>query len=166
MCRTTFHVYCMVCGIWKHFNVPEPKPKLKPKPAPKPKAAPKPGPKGQHRKVFRMVYRRKKGFTSEPVENQIIPCSLEGTLQPSQVRFSPLVFICLCERRGRAYPCATRRKFFFPQYGAAHGRAQEPTPGSAVEFWGKSVRRNRPLVPRLNIAGSWTRGGGGLATPG
>ena len=69
VCRTTFHVYCMVCGIWKHFNVPEPQPKPKSKPAPKPKAAPKPGPKGQHRQVFRMVYHRKKGFTSEAVEH-------------------------------------------------------------------------------------------------
>ena len=65
MCRTSFHVYCMVCGIWKHFNVPEPKPKPKPKPAPKPKVAPKPGPKGQHRQVFRMVHHRKKCFTSQ-----------------------------------------------------------------------------------------------------
>ena len=40
-----------------------------PKPAPKPNTAPKPGPKGQHRQEFRMVYRRKKGFTSEPVEH-------------------------------------------------------------------------------------------------
>ena len=39
--------------------------------------------------------------------------------------------------------------------------AQEPTPGSAVEFWGESVRKNRPLVPRSNIAGSWAQGGGG-----
>ena len=45
--------------------------------------------------------------------------------------------------------------------GAAHGHAQEPTPGSAVEFWGESVRKNRPLVLRSNIAGSWARGGGG-----
>ena len=51
--------------------------------------------------------------------------------------------------------------FFFPRYGAAHGHAQEPTPGSAVEFWGESLRKNRPLVPRSNIAGSWARGGGG-----
>ena len=50
---------------------------------------------------------------------------------------------------------------FFPQDGAAHGHAQEPTPGSAVKFRGKSVRKNRPLVPRSNIAGSWARGGGG-----
>ena len=50
---------------------------------------------------------------------------------------------------------------FFPWCGAAHGRAQEPTPGSAVEFEGESVRKNRPLVPRSNIAGSWARGGGG-----
>ena len=49
---------------------------------------------------------------------------------------------------------------FFPRYGFAHGCAQEPTPGSAVKFRGKSVRKNRPLVPRSNIAGSWTRGGG------
>ena len=48
---------------------------------------------------------------------------------------------------------------FFPRYGVAHGCAQEPTPGSAVKFRGKSVRKNRPPVPRSNIAGSWTRGG-------
>ena len=61
----------------------------------------------------------------------------------------------------------SRRKapeIFFPRYGVAHGRAQEPTPGSAVKFWGKSVRKNRPLVPRSNIAGSWTQGGGGYAS--
>ena len=57
-------------------------------------------------------------------------------------------------------PPATRRKIFFPRYGVAHGRAQEPTTGSAVKFWGKSVHKNRPLVPWSNIAGSWTRGGG------
>ena len=51
-----------------HFNVPEPKPKPKPKPAPKATAALKPGPKGQHRQEFRMVYHRKKGFTSQPAE--------------------------------------------------------------------------------------------------
>ena len=49
---------------------------------------------------------------------------------------------------------------FFPRYGAAYGHAQEPTPG-AVEVWGKSVRKNRLLVPRSNIAGSGARGGGG-----
>ena len=54
---------------------------------------------------------------------------------------------------------------FFPRYGVAHGRAQEPTPGSAVKFWGKSVRKNQPLVPWSNIAGSWTRGGGGGVPP-
>ena len=51
--------------------------------------------------------------------------------------------------------------FFFPRYGVAHGCAQEPTPGSAVKFRGNSVRKNQPLVPRSNIAGSWARGGGG-----
>ena len=54
---------------------------------------------------------------------------------------------------------------FFPWYGVAHGCAQEPTPGSAVKFRGKSVRKNRPLVPRSNIPGSWTRGGGGTSPP-
>ena len=67
VCRTTFHVCCY--GSPGHYNVPKPKPKPKPKPAPKPNAAPKPGPKGQHRQKFRMVYHRKKGFTSEPVEH-------------------------------------------------------------------------------------------------
>ena len=55
-------------AVPKHFNVPEPKPKPKPKPAPKANAAPKPGPNGQHRQECRMVYHRKKGFTSQPVE--------------------------------------------------------------------------------------------------
>ena len=50
---------------------------------------------------------------------------------------------------------------FFPMYMVAHGHAQEPTPGSAVEFWGKSMRKNRPPVPRPNIAGSCAGGGGG-----
>ena len=59
-------------------------------------------------------------------------------------------------------PGATRRKFFFPRYGVAHSCAQEPTPGSAVKFRGKSVRKNRPMVPRSNIAGSWTGGGGAV----
>ena len=54
---------------------------------------------------------------------------------------------------------------FFPQYGAAHGHAQEPTPGSAVEFLGESMHKNRPLVPRSNIAGSWARGGGQSCGP-
>ena len=56
-------------AVPKHFNVPEPKPKPKPKPAPTATAAPKPGPKGQHRQEFRMVYHRKKGFMSQPVEH-------------------------------------------------------------------------------------------------
>ena len=56
---------------------------------------------------------------------------------------------------------ATRRKKNFPRYGAAHSHAQEPTPGSAIEFWGERVCKNHPLVPRSNIAGSWARGGGG-----
>ena len=57
------------------------------------------------------------------------------------------------------------RNFFFPRYGVAHGCAQEPTPGSAVNFRGKSVRKNQPLVPRSNIAGSWTGGGSTMALP-
>ena len=54
---------------------------------------------------------------------------------------------------------------FFPRYGVAHGCAQEPTPGSAVKFRRKSVRKNRPLVPRSNLGGKvcartnpWFRG--------
>ena len=59
-------------------------------------------------------------------------------------------------------PWRNAPEFFFPRYGAAHGHAQEPTSGSAVEFWGGgNVRKNRPLVLRSNIAGSWARGGGG-----
>ena len=50
-------------------------------------------------------------------------------------------------------------EIFFPRHGAAHGHAQEPAPGSAVKIWGQSVRKNRPLVPRSNIAGSWAQGG-------
>ena len=34
--------------------------------------------------------------TSEPIEHWIIPCTLEGTLQPSQLRFPLLVFTCQC----------------------------------------------------------------------
>ena len=56
-------------------------------------------------------------------------------------------------------------EIFFPQDGAAHGHVQEPTPGSAVEFGGESVCKNRPLVPRSNIAGSWARGGRVLSWP-
>ena len=123
-------------AVPKHFNVPEPKPK----PAPKPKAAPKPGPKGQHRQVFRMVYHMKKGFTSEPVEHWIIPCSLEGTLQPSQLRFSPLVFICqlvwLWERRGHTYPRAMCRKIFSRGTGLL-----------------TVAHKNQPLVARSNFGG-------------
>ena len=41
-----------------------------------------------------------------------------------------------------------------PRYGVDHGHVQQPTPGSAVKFWGESVRKNRPLVLWSNIAGS------------
>ena len=58
-------------------------------------------------------------------------------------------------------PWCNTPEIFFSAYGAAHSHAQEPTPGSAVEFWGESVRKNRPLVPRSNIAGSWAWGGAG-----
>ena len=50
---------------------------------------------------------------------------------------------------------------FFLRYGAARGHAQEPTLGSAFEFLGESMRKNRPLVPRSNITGSKAHGGGG-----
>ena len=62
-------------------------------------------------------------------------------------------------------PWCNAPEIFFPHYGAAHGHAHKPTPGSAVEFWGESVRKNRPLVLRSIIAGSWARGGGGTCTP-
>ena len=78
--RTTFHVYCMAMHILRSQN---PSLSRSLKPAPKPKAAANPGPKGQHRQALRMVYHRNKGFTSEPVDHWIIPCSLEGALQPS-----------------------------------------------------------------------------------
>ena len=65
-----------------------------------------------------------------------------SSLSSSRLSLSPL--------RG-ALPKAI--EFFFPWYGAAHGHAQEPIPSSAVEFWGESVRKNRALVPRSNIAG-------------
>ena len=42
---------------------------------------------------------------------------------------------------------------FFSAVWVAHGCAQEPTPGSAVKFRGKSVRKNQPLVPRSNLGG-------------
>ena len=45
--------------------------------------------------------------------------------------------------RGHAHPGAMRRKFFFCGTGL-------PT----------VMRKNQPLVPRSNIAGSWTLGGG------
>ena len=98
VCRTTFHVYCMVCGIWKV--------------------------------IFAFV---------PPLVNFFNYWKGEGAHTPVQ--------------------CAG--KFFSPGYGAAHGCVREHTRGSMVEFWGKSLRRNQPLVPRLNIASSWTRGGEG-----
>ena len=63
---------------------------------------------------------------------------------------------------GKERPCICRHsapEFFFPAVRAAHGHAQEPTPSSAVEFWGESVRKNRHLVLRSNIACSWARVG-------
>ena len=64
------------------------------------------------------------------------------------------VHLLMCLRVGKE-----RVHVFFPRYGAADGRAQEPTRGSAVKFRGESVRKNQPLIPRSNVAGSWTRGG-------
>ena len=76
------------------------------------------------------------------------------TAQSAEIQsFGVHLSMCLIVGKERAH---TPRR-----YGAAHGRAQEPAPGSAVEFWGESVRRNRRLVPRSNIAGSWTPGGPG-----
>ena len=74
-----------------------------------------------------------------------------------------LLSICLTVGKERVHipQCNAPENFFSPGYGAAHGCAQEPTRGSTVEFWGKILRRNKPLVPRLNIVSSWTRGGEG-----
>ena len=46
------------------------------------------------------------------------------------------------------------------QYGPAHGRAQELTPGSAVEFWWESVRKNQPK-PFFSGLDILPQGGGG-----
>ena len=58
-------------------------------------------------------------------------------------------------------PWHHKRQFFFLRYGAAHCHAQEPTPGSAVQFRGKVSARTAPWfgsqtlpVPR--------HGGGGV----
>ena len=74
-----------------------------------------------------------------------------------------LLSICLTVGKERVHipQCNAPENFFSPGYGAAHGCAQEHTRGFMVEFRGKSLRRNQPLVPRLNIASSWTRGGEG-----
>ena len=74
-----------------------------------------------------------------------------------------LLSICLTVGKERVHipQCNAPEKIFSPGYGAAHGCAQEHTRGFMVEFWGESLRRNQPLVPRLNIASSWTRGGEG-----
>ena len=58
-------------------------------------------------------------------------------------------------------PWRKRRKIFFPWYRVANGHVQEPTPGSAVQFLRESVCKNRPLVLRSNVAGSWAWGCGG-----
>ena len=133
MCRTTFHVYCMVCGISKHFNVlePKPEPKPKPKPAPTPKATPQPGPKGQHRQVFRMVYHRKKGFRTSRTLDHSMLVGRHTTAQSGEIQ-SFGVHLSVGKERARI-PRSKVPEFFFPRYRAAHGRAQEPAPGSAVE---------------------------------
>ena len=48
-----------------HFEVPQPKPPAPAPAKPKPKAAPKPG--GKHVQEFRMLYKRGKGFYSQPI---------------------------------------------------------------------------------------------------
>ena len=63
--------------------------------------------------------------------------------------------ICFTVRKERAHiPRCNAPENFVSRYGAAHGRAQELTPGSAALFGWKIVRKNHRLVPRQNIAGS------------
>ena len=49
---------------------------------------------------------------------------------------------------------------FFPQYWAAHGHAQEPTSGSAVEFWGKACAGTAPWFRGRTLLVLGHRGGG------
>ena len=60
--------------------------------------------------------------------------------------------------------------FFLPEFfsfcgaGLRMGCVQEPTPGSTAFLRMKTLSKNRPLVTRPNIAGSWASGGrGGFA---
>ena len=48
--------------------------------------------------------------------------------------------------------------FFSAVWGCPRPCART-NPWFRSQILGKSVRKNRPLVPRSNIAGSWTRGG-------
>ena len=53
-------------------------------------------------------------------------------------------------------PWRNAPEFFFPRYGATHGHAQEPTPGSTVEFWGgKCAHRGQTLPVPGHGKGGW-----------
>ena len=58
-------------------------------------------------------------------------------------------------------PGVIRQKNKFPRYRAAHGHAQEPTPGSAVEFLGKVCARTAPWLRGQTLPVPGHGGGGG-----
>ena len=67
-----------------------------------------------------------------------------------------------CLGRQRAWmPRRNAPEKNFPRYGAAHGRAQEPTPGSAVKFWGKVCARTAPWFRGQTLLVPGHGGGGG-----
>ena len=55
---------------------------------------------GAQSETVQIEYKRNERLVRHPaalianLSRPIIPCTLEGTLQPSQLRFTPLVFIC------------------------------------------------------------------------
>ena len=91
-----------------------------------------------------MVYHRKKDFTSQPVEQYIIPCTLEGTLQPSQLRFTPLVFIC------QRTPFCTLLQFqtMCPESGIKDEGIGDHQ-GASEGFWFVSVSTTAPPPPQI-----------------
>ena len=63
-----------------------------------------------------MMYHKKKGYMSEPVEQLFIPCAVTCTLQPNVLKFCHLVFICpLFDReKGKGiHPLVQCAGFFF-----------------------------------------------------
>ena len=63
-----------------------------------------------------------------------------------------------CDKGNGTYAWRNTPEFFFLWHGDAHGRAQEPTPGSTAVSGVKALSKKHPLVNRQNVAGSWARG--------